>query len=222
MIRAAVFDMDGILIDSEPFWRDAEIEVFKTVGVELTGELCRETTGLRMDAAVQHWFDRTPWTNKPREQVEREVKERVVELIALHAQPLPGVDEIFGFFERRGLPIALCSSSPYPVIEAIVRKLSLSDRLRVLYSAEDEPFGKPHPGAYMTSAQRLGVAPQQCIAFEDSMNGLISAKSARMSVVAVPEPAHFERTIFDFCDAKIPSLLDFSDDLFDRLCAARR
>lgn len=217
MIGAVVFDMDGLLIDSEPFWKQAEIEVFGTVGVTLTEAMCGQTTGLRMDAAVQHWFDRFPWTTKPKDQVEREVKVRVAELVAEQALPLPGVDRAVELCLRRGLPLGVCSSSPYIVIEAVMKKLGIARHMQVLYSAEDELHGKPHPGAYMTTAARLGQPPQACLAFEDSMNGMISAKAARMKVVAVPERGRFGRSIYDFCDAQIESLEQFDEAMLERL-----
>jgi sugar-phosphatase len=217
MIRGVVFDMDGLLIDSEPLWRRAEIEVFGTVGVTLTDAMCSTTMGLRMDAVVDHWFERTPWTGKSREQIADEIHRRVAELVASEGEPLEGVEHIFSFFAARSLPIALCSSSPPMIIDAAVERLRLRDRLRATASGAHEEHGKPHPAAYMRAASMLGVAPQTCLAFEDSLNGMISAKAARMKVVAVPERGTHERTTYDFCDAKIASLLQFDATLFERL-----
>jgi sugar-phosphatase len=217
-LRAAIFDMDGLLIDSEPLWRQAEIEVFGTVGVELTDELCSQTTGLRMDAAVQHWFERHPWTSKSPGRVEDEVKARVVDLVLDRAEPLPGVHEAVAFFRKRGVPVAVCSSSSRAIIAAVLRKLGLDDdRVEVVHSGEDEALGKPHPAAYLTTAALLGIPAHHCVAFEDSMNGMISAKAARMKVVAVPAPEFHGQTRWHFCDAQIRSLREVDAALWDKL-----
>ncbi|HEY2409021.1 MAG TPA: hexitol phosphatase HxpB [Polyangiaceae bacterium] len=217
MISAVIYDMDGLLIDSEPFWRQAEIEVFETVGVTLTEELCRETMGLRIDGLVQYWFERFPWQSKPREAVAREVAERVAELISLNADALPGVEASLAFFAERQLPLAVCSSSPQTVIDAALRRLGVKKQMKVVHSADAEAFGKPHPAPYLTVAQRLQTSPQRCLVFEDSLNGAISGKAARMKVVAVPEARLRASTLFDFCDAKLDSLAEVSAELLERL-----
>ncbi len=215
-IAAVIFDMDGLLIDSEPFWRRAEMEVFADVGVTLTDEMCLHTMGLRLDAVVQHWFQRAPWSGKTQAKVVSEISTRVAELITAHAEPLPGVPDALAFFKVRGLPVALCSSSPMNVIDAALAKLSLTGRMRAVCSAEGETHGKPHPAVYLTTAAKLGVEPASCLAFEDSMNGCIAAKAARMKVVAVPD-AHAAHARFSFCDATLHSLRALDEQLFTRL-----
>ncbi len=216
MIDAVIFDLDGLLIDSEPFWRRAETEVFADVGVTLTNAMCMETTGLRLDAVVEHWFSRTPWSGKSQPAVVTAIATRVAELITAHAAPLPGVPDALAFFKVRGLPIALCSSSPMTVIDAALAKLQLTGRMRAVISAEGESHGKPHPAVYLTTAAKLGVLPEKCLALEDSMNGCIAAKAARMKVIAVPE-AHAEHARFSFCDATLHSLKALDEQLFTRL-----
>lgn len=214
MIRAAIFDMDGLLIDSEPFWKRAEIEVFGALGVPLSEAMCEETMGLRIDGIVQHWFDRFPWTEKTREAVQHELTERVAELIATQGSALPGVEAVISLLAERELPLALCSSSPRRLIEATLARLGLGPYLRVTHSADDEAFGKPHPAAYLSVARRLDVPAPTCLVFEDSLNGAVSAKAARMKVVAVPTS---QPQRFGFCDAQLASLGDFSEALLERL-----
>jgi len=209
--------MDGLLIDSEPFWRKAEIEVFSTVGLCLTEEMCLQTMGLRMDVATLYWYERFPWTGKSVGQVEAEVVARVTELIRDQAEALAGVEATISFFEQHSVPVAVCSSSAYTIIEAALGKLGLRERIGIVHSAEEEPYGKPHPGAYLTTAEKLGIPPHQCLAFEDSLNGMIAGKAARMKVVAVPGPGLVADTRYDFCDAKLGTLEAFDDALFARL-----
>lgn len=217
MNRAVIFDMDGLLIDSEPLWWRAGVEALRTVGVQLDDRDVSETIGLRTDAAVAHWFGRYPWTGKTQLQIEGEVTTRVAELIRDSAQPMPGARGLVDFLHQQRIPMGLCSSSPYPVIDAVLAKLQLRECLQVVYSAEDEPFGKPHPGAYLSCAARMGITPQRCIAFEDSLPGAQSAKAAQMKVVAVPNVESAKTGNFDFCDARLDSLVEFTPRMLAEL-----
>jgi beta-phosphoglucomutase-like phosphatase (HAD superfamily) len=89
--------------------------------------------------------------------------------------------------------------------------------MQIVHSADAEAFGKPHPAPYLTVAARLERDPRHCLVFEDSLNGAISAKAARMKVVAVPEPRLRGSSRFDFCDAKLDSLAAVSAALLERL-----
>jgi sugar-phosphatase len=216
-VGAVVFDLDGLLIDSEPFWRRAEIEVFATVGVELTESETRQTMGLRIDDAVGHWFERRPWEGMSPVEVERAVTARVAELIEAEGTPMPGALDVIDLCRARSIPMAVCSGSYAVVIEAALDKLGISSSMSAWHSAEWEPLGKPHPGAYLTTSDKLGVDPKTCLAFEDSFNGAISAKAARMRVVAVPEPAALDSPRWGFCDLVLPSLEHFDGAALDAL-----
>ncbi len=207
-----VFDLDGLLIDSEPFWRRAEIEVFATVGLELTEADTRQTMGLRIDDAVHHWFVRRPWDGMAPVEVERAVTARVADLIEAEGAPMAGALDVIDLCRARSIPMAVCSGSYAVVIEAALDKLAISSSMAAWHSAEWEPLGKPHPGAYLSTAAKLGVDPTACLAFEDSFNGAISAKAARMRVVAVPEPAALASPRWGFCDLVLASLEAFDED----------
>ncbi len=212
-----VFDLDGLLIDSEPFWRRAEIEVFASVGLHLSETDVRQTMGLRIDDAVGHWWDRHPWPGMTPVEVERAVTARVAELIEAEGEALPGTREVIALCTRRSIPIAVCSGSYAVVIEAALDRLGISDAMSTWHSAEWEPLGKPHPGAYLSTAAKLGVDPTACLAFEDSFNGAIAAKAARMRVVCVPEPAAQGSPRWGFCDLVLDSLADFDAGALDAL-----
>lgn len=187
MIAAVVFDVDGVLIDSEPLWQEAEVEVFGSIGVPLTRTMCAETMGLRIDEAVAYWHERYPWTGRPLDEVAATIVGRVVELVGERGEPLPGVHAAVAACGERGLATAVASSSPTVLIDAVLRRLGLA--FPVVRSAEVEPFGKPHPGIYLAAARELGLAPTDCVAVEDSVNGIVAAKAARMACVAVPDPS---------------------------------
>ncbi|MEA2527966.1 MAG: mannitol-/sugar-/sorbitol-6-/2-deoxyglucose-6-phosphatase [Thermomicrobiales bacterium] len=209
MIRAVIFDMDGLLIDSEPLWRIAEIEVFTAIGVPLTEELALTTMGLRTDEVVEHWFARCPWQGPTHKEVEARIDSRVIELVRERAAPLPGVHAVVSLLTVLGLPLAIASSSSSELIAAVVEQIGLRDSFQVLQSAEHEPYGKPHPGVYIAAARALGIAPTDCLAFEDSANGVLAAKAARMRCIAVPEPAVRDDRRFCIADAILTSLTEF-------------
>ena len=207
--QAAIFDMDGLLVDTEPLWRRAEIKVFGRVGVELTEGMTHQTTGLRVDEVVQHWFARLPWTGESREEIADGILEEVTHLIAKEGVLLPGVTDCLEQMRVAGLKIGLASSSPLKLIEAVVEKFGLGAWFGVVESAEKEPFGKPHPAVFLNAARRLEVHPARCLVFEDSVNGLIAAKAARMTCVVVPAAEQFTDVRFGLADLKLRSLQEF-------------
>ncbi len=186
---AAIFDLDGLLIDSEPLWRVAEIEIFAEAGVELTEEECHRTTGLRTDQVVAYWFERRPWDTRRYSQAEvtASINRRVIELIGGCGEAKRGVGHALEFMRTRGLRLALASSSSMPVIEAAITRLGISEIFDVVHSADFEPRSKPAPDVYLGAARRLGVEPQRCVALEDSLPGVEAARAAGMTCIRVPE-----------------------------------
>jgi sugar-phosphatase len=122
-MRAAIFDMDGLLIDSEPLWRRAEREVFATVGLELTEEDGEATMGMRTDEVVGWWYRRRPWLSPPPSVVEAAIVDRVVELIRSEGKALPGVEHALDACRRLGLRLALASSSSTGLIDVVLPSL---------------------------------------------------------------------------------------------------
>ncbi len=187
MREAVIFDLDGLLIDSEPIWREVEQRVFGDLGIALDDDLCRTTMGMTVDAVVAHWYERAPWSGPDPGEVEESIVAGVVATIRAGATAMPGVDHALAVAEALGLRRAIASSSHEVVIAAALDRLGIVDAFEAVVSAQHEPFGKPHPVVYLTAAHRLGVAPGQCVALEDSPNGVRAAKDAGMRCVAVPE-----------------------------------
>lgn len=217
MIRAVIFDMDGVLIDSEPLWKKAEQKVFSTVGLQLTDEMCRKTTGLDNMSTVRFWHSHQPWKNKTIEEVAEEINVEVTSLLLSQVVVKEYVNETIDFFKSRKMPLGVASSSGIKIINAVLEKLKLKDKFAAVYSSEYEEFGKPHPGVYLTAAKLLNVKPEQCLAFEDSFFGALAARSARMKVVSVLDKADFEDTRFDFTDLKITSFRNFTKKEFEHI-----
>jgi len=191
--------------------------VFGGLGLDLTEADVRQTMGLRIDDAVRHWWDRRPWAGPSPAEVERAVTARVAELIRQSGAPMPGALDALSLCRRLGLPVGVCSGSYAVVVEAALSSLGVGSLVAVWHSAEWETLGKPHPGAYLSTAAKLGVDPVACLAVEDSFNGAISAKAARMRVVAVPEPEALDSPRWGFCDAVLRSLTEFDEALLRSL-----
>ena len=217
MLEAVIFAMDGLLVDSEPLWRRAEQRIFPRVGIELTDAMCMQTMGLRVDEVVRYWHERQPWEGYDFEQLAEEIVAAVVDLVQKEAGPMEGVEQVLRFFEERKFQIALASSSSTRLIDAVIDKFGIRERFGVVQSAESEPYGKPHPGVFITTAGKLGVEPTDCLVFEDSFAGLIAGKAARMKVVAVPAAEEYDQGRFDIADLKLGSLLQFDEDCLGRL-----
>ena len=216
MLRAAIFDLDGLLIDSEPHWRAAEMQVFAEVGLSLSEAMCMRTTGLRIDEVVAYWYARAPWPGpKPAEVVTRIVSAVIVRL-RREGVAKPGAVRAIERARKHGVALGLASSSPMALIRAAVERLGLDGKFDVLKSAEDEPLGKPHPSVYLATAARLHVEPGVCLAFEDSLNGLIAAKAARMRCVLVPEHGVSDPR-FALADRVLASLEQFTDEVWHAL-----
>lgn len=217
MIKAVIFDMDGVLIDSEPFWRESEIEVFARVGLRLTEAMCRETMGLRIDEAVAYWHRRHGWEGPSPGEVAERVVGGLIERVRREGELMSGARHALAFFRSRGVKMGLASSSSYRIIGAVVERLGLGGEFECVYSAEEEEYGKPHPGVYLTAASRLGVGPTECLAVEDSLNGVLAAKAARMKCVAVPEPSARRDPRFAIADVTLDSLEEVGEGVWASL-----
>ena len=207
-MKAAVFDMDGLLIDSEPLWRRAERATFAEVGLELSDDDCRRTTGLRADEVVRFWFERHPWGGPNQPEVLQTLENRVIELIRNQGQPMPGVDHALDCARSAGLRLAVASSSPLELIEVALVTLGLGETFEVVCSGADEPRDKPDPAVYLTTLRALTVPADECIAFEASVAGVQAARAAGCFTIAVPDPVAFSDPAFDLADLKLPSLTD--------------
>ena len=219
MIKAVIFDFDGIIIDSEPLWVEAEIEVFKTVGVELKPELCRQTTGLSTQDTIQYWNNIHKWTGKSSFQLYKEIMEAMQTLIFERVDLKDGFLDVLQLFVDKKIPVGVASSSPLKLITTALKKFHLFDFFKIISSSENEEFGKPHPALYLSATRKLSIDPVNCLAFEDSLNGAIAAKAARMKLVTVPDSHDYATTRFDFSDLKLASLTQFKEKDFEFLNA---
>lgn len=210
-ILAAIFDMDGLLIDSEPLWDRAELDVMASLGVDITRrhEL-PDTLGLRIDMVVDLWFAQQPWSGPDRQEVTNRVIARAITLIEETRPLLPGVREAVALCKEQGLLVGLASASPLHMLEKVLTMFELRDSFDALASAEKLPYSKPHPQVYLDCAAKLGVDPLTCVALEDSVNGLIAAKAARMRAIVVPAEENQHDPRFALANVKLNSLTELT------------
>jgi mannitol-1-/sugar-/sorbitol-6-/2-deoxyglucose-6-phosphatase len=213
-VRAALFDMDGLLVDSEPLWREAEIDVFARHGLVLTDDECRRTQGKVIGEVVAMWFERHPWPGATPDAVTLEVLDAVEALLHDRATLMPGAHHALESCRARGLRLALASSSPRRLIDTVVRALGLGAVFEVIHSAELERAGKPDPAVFLTTARLLRVSPAECVVFEDAPAGVEAAKAAGMACVAVPERPVEDAARFIEADVVLTSLAEVDDALW--------
>lgn len=212
MVDTVIFDMDGLLINSEPLWGEAMEEVFAAIGATMTPELALRTTGLRTNEVVDYWQRYFGWEESRNGQVTDDILEAVVAKILASATLQPGAEAVLEAFKRRGIKMGLASSSPVRVIVPALNHFGLTPYFEVVHSAEHEVYGKPHPAVYISCAEKLGTPPFHCLAFEDSINGMVAAKAARMKAVVVPEAHNRTNPRYALADLQLDSLEAFGDE----------
>ena len=202
--------MDGLLIDSEPIWAEAAREVMRKVNFDVTDAIKRESTGLSTQLFLEYCYKIQPWDAiHSTEDLEIAILDYAHEHIPLRVTLMPGVIEVLETLKKEGLLLAVASASHMELIENVLRKLEILHYFDTWHSGVLEEFTKPHPAVYLATAAKIGVKPQECIAFEDSFAGLMSAHSAGMLTVSVPAPDVFDNPKFDIAHIKIPSLENF-------------
>lgn len=210
MIKGAIFDMDGLLVNTEPLWQKAEIKIFNQLGVPMTEEKCHSVMGLRIDEVVKYWYSRHPWEGKYPEEVILDIKDEVEREIREGIELLPGARELLNRFYEQGIKLAMASSSAQQIIRAVLDVTGIGGYFTVICSAENEVYGKPHPAIFLTALREMKLNPEEAIVFEDSFNGAIASKAARLKTIVVPSEKDFNDKRFDFTDLKLKSLADFS------------
>jgi len=215
-VRAAIFDMDGLLVDSEPCWHSVAIDVLESLGSNVRPIIAQGLTkGRRVDEDVALYRRLTPWNGVGHEVDDEEVVSRivsgVVSAIETGAVLLPGALEALDHLGSEGLRLALATGSPPLVVDAVLERFSLRERFDVVASAVEVPFGKPHPAVFLETAAALGLDPVECVVLEDSISGCIAGKAAQMRVIAVPAPDDLTDRRFAIADLILPSLEAIDD-----------
>lgn len=213
-VTSVIFDMDGLLIDTEPVWRTAEVAVLGSHGVQLSQADVIDSTGREIGEVVADWLRRRPGpygADSPGVvAVTDEITDLVLAHVAAEGEPMAGVPEAIALFQRWGLRLAIASSSPPRLIDAVCRRIGL-DWISVRCSAASEARGKPAPDVYLTAARRLGEDAARCLALEDSVTGVMAARAAGMRCIAVPDPHLADDPGYRAADLVLGSLTQLSE-----------
>jgi sugar-phosphatase len=213
--EAVIFDMDGVLVDSEPLWKIAMEEVFSALGSKLTKSDFQKTVGLRIDEVIHFWNVTENWGVIDESTVEEAIISKMEALIIENPYPLSGVIETLQFLQSKKIKIGLATSSSKRLINAVLSSLNIKHYFDFTWSAEDESHGKPHPAVYLSVAKALNVKPTKCLVIEDSYNGVIAGLAARMKVVCIPEKTHFPNTKLALADYQFDSMEEFLINILD-------
>jgi mannitol-1-/sugar-/sorbitol-6-/2-deoxyglucose-6-phosphatase len=212
-MKAVIFDMDGVIIDSEPLWQIAEREVFSSLGVNVDDKFCEITKTMTTTEVTKFWYNKSPWQNWNLQEVEQMVVSRVADLIEKRECEISGVKELVKRLKSKGFKLGLATNSPVVIIPVVLRKVGVSDLFDAISSAESEENGKPDPAIYLRTSEKLNVSPQNCIVIEDSYSGMLAAKRAGMTVVAFTN-GHKEVNLSN-ADYTIESFGNFDLEIFD-------
>jgi sugar-phosphatase len=209
MINAVLFDMDGLLLDTEPLWGESMLRIARKHKIPITRQQFKETTGLRIFEVTDHWAIHYPWQGKTSKEVADEILEDIIASSKQSATVLKGVEKALILLRKHHFKIGLASSSTGHMIDALVAHFDLKKYFDVITSADAVEMGKPHPAVFLHCAALLGSKPNECLVLEDSVNGMIAGKAARMKVIVVPNELHFDDPRFSIADGKLRSMEDF-------------
>ncbi len=215
--KAIIFDMDGVIINSELLWDTAMTEVMQRTGIVFGKGDAAKTRGLRTDEAVQYWYDIAPWDGVSVHSLAVDICARMIPLIEQEGEAMPGAISAIHAAAQTDALLAIASSSSDAIIQAVVERLNITN-IQCLVSAQHEKRGKPAPDVYLTAAKRLGVAPEDCIAIEDSKNGMKSARAAGMKVIGIPDSRFTTvEEVIGLADVVETSLEGFTKERFESL-----
>jgi HAD superfamily hydrolase (TIGR01509 family) len=218
MLEAIIFDMDGLMVDSEPLAHQAWNDVLQSYGQRLDEATYSRLVGLRLDATARLVQQSYALPVTP-DQLAEAKENRLSQIRALGVPEMPGLRRLLGEVKARGLPWAVATSSPRATAEENLQQLGLLPFCRAIVGGDEVSQGKPSPEIYLLAAERLAVSSQYCLALEDSIPGATAAQSAGMVTVAVPG-RHSTPEKFGLADFVLSSL-DIVADRLDELLAAR-
>jgi beta-phosphoglucomutase family hydrolase len=179
--KAVIFDMDGVLVDSEPLHKKVGLKMMQELNIPIDGKLFLQFTGSTVISMWRTLAQEFPLKQSPEELTSIYNQRFTEELVASNNVTLMDeVLEVLTNLKERGIPVALASSSTREVIEAVLQKFGIAEFFQVIASGSDVTHSKPHPEIFLLAAKKLNISPDKCIVVEDSTNGTLAAKNAGM------------------------------------------
>jgi HAD superfamily hydrolase (TIGR01509 family) len=214
--EAVIFDLDGVLIDSEGVWAQVRERFVREHGGRWRDEAAREMMGMSSTEWSRYMAEELGVSLEPQE-ISRQVVERVGEVYREDLPLVPGAAEAVRRLAE-GWPLGLASSANRPLIDLVLQLTELAPLFRVTISSEEVPRGKPAPDVYLEAAARLGVDPSHAAAVEDSTNGLLAARRAGLGVIAIPNRAFApDAQALDATDRVLASLDELDTAVVDEV-----
>jgi len=211
VIEAIIFDMDGLLIDSEPVWDQARSLMAREAGIEWNSDDHRAVMGVSTGEWVEYMTKRLRLTMPPQD-VENHIVDQMVKLYNKQIPFLSGAVDAVSLAANY-YPTGLASGSPRSLIDTVTNDKALHGKFQVILSGDQVAHGKPSPDIYFETAKKMGIDPQKCVCLEDSGNGILAGKNAGMKVICVPDPRFMpDAEKLNSADIILSSLQDFSID----------
>lgn len=206
MITAAILDMDGVVVDSEPLHYLSEKEMLSKRGVDLQPSDVKEIIGRTEMEGIEYFRSRFGLKDGAKQLYEE--KQKIYKRMLRKAvKPTRGLFEVLNALEGKGITLAIASSAPRENIDIVLKALGIENRFRAVVSGDDVERGKPSPDIFLLAAQRIGTEPENCLVIEDAQNGVEAAKRAGMTCIAVPNQFTRDQD-FSAADAVAESLED--------------
>jgi HAD superfamily hydrolase (TIGR01509 family) len=186
LFRAVIFDLDGVLADSEPWWNEIDMALLAGYGVTYRGEYHRNVLGVSYRLAVE-FYKKTFGLSAPTEEMMRRRGEIAIDFFANRIRLFPSAKQVLEELRQMNLRLAVGTSSVGASARPFLDRHELTPFFEIIITGEEVEHGKPHPDIYLRAAEKLVVAAGVCLVIEDSLSGIAAAKAAQMRVAAVPD-----------------------------------
>jgi HAD superfamily hydrolase (TIGR01509 family) len=186
IFRALIFDLDGVLADSEPWWNDIDAALLAEYGVSYRGEYHQNVLGINYRLAIE-FYKKAFGLSVPSEEMMRRRSEIATEFFAQHIDLFPSVKAVIEELRGMNLRLAVGTSSVSPSARPFLDRHGLTSFFDVIVTGEEVERGKPYPDIYLRAAEKLHIPADACLVVEDALSGIAAAKAAKMRVAAIPD-----------------------------------
>ncbi|PHM54471.1 phosphatase [Xenorhabdus sp. KK7.4] len=210
-MKAVIFDMDGVLINSEPLWKKSGMLVLNHYGVPVTYDEMFNMTGIPVPGMVDRVCQLYNKNDLNKSEIVKDFFNKGIELILTEKPIMDGVVECLELLAQKNIKIGIASASPLSLLLNIVEQCDIAKYFDYISSADDMPYNKPHPMVYLNAAEKLNVSPKECIGIEDSKTGMIAVKAASMKCVVIPNSIEYDHSYWDVADWKIKTISELKN-----------